>query len=69
MLSGCATSPAAKIPVGVSCVKEAPAHPETKDEEAIRAMDDYAATITVWAERLTLKAYAEKADAIIQACK
>jgi len=55
--------------VSVSCVKEAPEKPQTQDEVAIFAMDEYAATITVWTERLTLKAYAEKAEAVIQACR
>lgn len=65
-LAGCATVPQS---VSVSCVKEAPEKPVTTDETAIRSMDDYAATITVWTERLLLKAYAEKADAVIQACR
>lgn len=70
MLVGCATAPTASIPVGVSCIKgEPPAKPATTDEAAILKMDDYAATFTAWAERLTLKAYAEKADAVIQACR
>jgi len=66
VMAGCATGPQA---VSVSCVKEAPEKPATQDEAAIRAMDDYAATLTTWTERLTLKAYAEKADAVIQACR
>ena len=66
-MSGCATTgPKA---VSVSCVKSAPDKPATQDEAAIMAMDDYAATLTTWTERLTLKAYAEKADAVIQACR
>ena len=69
LLTGCATAPTAKIPVAVSCVKEAPAKPATTDEAAILKMDDYAATLTTWTERLTLKAYAEKADAVIQVCR
>ena len=71
ILSGCATTaPTANIPVSVSCVKgEPPAKPATTDEAAIKAMDDFAATLTTWNERLTLKAYAEKADAVIQACR
>ena len=69
-LAGCATTaPTVKIPVAVSCVKEAPTKPDTTDESAIKEMDDFAATLTTWTERLTLKAYAEKADAVIQACR
>lgn len=67
-LVGCA-SLEAKIPVAVSCVKEAPAKPKTSSEAEIMAMSDYAATLTTWTERLLLKAYAEKADAVIEACR
>ena len=69
LLTGCATAPTARIPVAVSCVKEAPTKPATTDEADIKTMDDFAATLTVWTERLTLKAYAEKAEAVIQACR
>ncbi len=69
-LAGCAQAPTANIPVGVSCIKgDPPAKPATTDEAALLALDDYAATLTTWTERLTLKAYAEKADAVIQACR
>jgi len=69
LLSGCATDQTAKVPVSVSCVKEEIVKPATQDEKAILEMDDYAATLTVWTERLKLKAYAERAEAVIQACK
>lgn len=74
-LAGCATTGTVavpsetKVPVAVSCIKDAPVKPAASDEKAIMAMDDYAATLTTWTERLELKAYAEKADAAIQACK
>ena len=73
ILAGCQSSPSiptvTKVPVPVSCLKEAPpAKPETADEKALLAMTDYAATLTTWTERLTLKAYAEKADALLQSC-
>lgn len=68
LLTACAT-PTGNIPIPVSCVKDAPAKPATTDEAALKAMDDYAATITVWTERLTLKAYSEKAEAVITACR
>ncbi|MEY4429585.1 MAG: hypothetical protein RLZZ182_2274 [Pseudomonadota bacterium] len=69
MLVGCANTPTATIPVAVSCVKEVPVKPETRPEAEILALDDYAATMVAWTERLLLKAYSEKADAIIQACR
>ena len=69
LLTGCATAPTAKLPVAISCVKEAPQKPATTDEAAILKMDEYAATIVTWTERLTLKAAVEKYDAIVQACR
>jgi hypothetical protein len=71
MLSGCASLPAfLKIPVPVPCLKgDPPAKPVTMDEAAILKLDEYAATITVYYERLALKGYAEKAESVISACK
>ena len=43
--------------------------PQTATEGEIIAMSEYAATLTVWTERLMLKAYAAKAEAVIQACR
>lgn len=65
-LSGCATTPSA---VSVSCVREAPEKPQTTDEADILKMDEYQATIVTWTERLLLKAYSEKAEAIITVCR
>ena len=70
LLAGCAIAPTARIPVAVSCIKaEPPPKPQTTDETELLKFDEYAATLTTWTERLTLKAYAEKADALIQACR
>lgn len=69
LLAGCATDQTARLPVPVSCVKAAPEKPASHDEAAILAMSDYAATLTTWTERLQLKAYAEKAEAVINACR
>jgi hypothetical protein len=70
IVSGCATGPTATIPVPVSCLKsEPPAMPQTATEAEILAMNEYAATLTIFTERLELKAFAAKADAIIQACR
>ena len=69
ILAGCATQPTATVPVAVSCVKEAPAMPQTATEAEILAMSEYAATLTVWTERLLLKAYSLKAEAVISGCK
>lgn len=67
ILSGCATT--GPLPIAVSCVKEAPTKPQTTAEAEILRMDDHAATLTAWTERLLLKSYAEKAEAVINACR
>ena len=68
ILSGCATLDA-KVAIPVSCIKDAPAMPQTASEAEILAMDEFRATITIWSERLELRAYAAKASAVIEACK
>ena len=68
LFQGCATLDA-KVAIPVSCIKDAPAVPVTASEAEILAMSEYAGTLTTWTERLELKAYAAKADAIIQACR
>jgi hypothetical protein len=71
LLSGCtATLPeVVRVPVPVPCVKETPERPETRPEAEILAMPDYEATLTVWVERLALKAYSERAAALLEACR
>ena len=73
VLTGCSTAPKLPervlVPVPVACVKEAPAVPTLRSEAEILAMDDYAATIVTYGERLELRAYAEKASVLIAACK
>ena len=68
-LSGCATLDA-KVAVPVSCLAtEPPAMPQTATEAEILAMTDYAATLTVYTERLLLKAYGAKAEALLIGCR
>ena len=74
VLAGCATGPqvpaVVKVPVPVSCIQgEPPAKPDTLSEAEILVMDDYAATLTVWTERLLLKSYAVRAEAVILGCR
>ena len=68
-LSGCATLDA-KVAIPVSCIKsEPPAMPQTVSEAEILAMDDFSATLTVYTERLLLKAWGVKAESLLQACR
>lgn len=73
VLAGCSTAPKLPervlVPVPVACVKEAPAVPTTMDDAVILQMDDYAATMQVWIERLLLRSYTAKAEAVISACR
>ena len=74
LLAGCATGPqvpaVVKVPVPISCIQgEPPAKPETLSEAEILVMDEYAATLTVWTERLMLKSYALRAEAVILGCR
>src|SRR3990167_6857853 len=74
ILAGCATGPqvpaVVKVPVPISCIHgDPPAKPDTLSEAEILVMDDYAATLTVWTERMMLKSYAVRAEAIILGCK
>jgi len=72
-LTGCPSAPTVPdkvlVPVIRPCVTNPPQKPATTDEKALLAMDEYAATITTWTERLLLKGYAEKADAALQSCR
>ncbi len=72
--AGCtATLPeVVRVPVPVSCVKELPAKPETMTPSSLVALaqvDQYGATLQVFVDWLALKSYAEKADALLQACQ
>lgn len=72
--TGCTTDPAIPtvtlVPTQVSCINgEPPEKPQTVPEAELLAMSDYAATLTTYTERLLLKAWAEKAEALLQACR
>ena len=74
-IAGCSSAPRlperVEIPVPVACVKaeDVPVVPTLTDEASILAMDEYASTLVVWAERLELRAYAAKAEALLAACR
>ena len=73
LLAGCSSAPqvpsVVKVPVPVACVKDAPMKPLTMDESVLLKMDDYSATIQTWTERLLLKSYADRAEALLEACR
>ncbi len=59
-----------KVPVPVPCLQAdaMPAKPDTLSEVEILALDDYRATLTTWAQMLKLRAYAERASALLTGC-
>ena len=74
MLAGCSTAPKLPervlVPVATSCLSAPPPEvPTLRSEAEILAMDDYAATLVTWAERLELRAWAEKAEALLLGCR
>ena len=73
-LVGCQSAPKLPervlVPTPVSCLSAPPPEvPALTAESALLAMDEYAATLTVWAERLELRAGAAKAEALLLACR
>ena len=74
LIAGCASTGTqvpekVLVPVIKPCVTNTPEKPQTTDEKTLLGMDDYAVTLTTWTERLLLKVYAEKAEAVISACR
>lgn len=74
ILAGCATDPVIPtvtlVPTPVSCLSAPPPEkPQTVPETEILAMTDYSATLVTYTERLLLKAWAEKAEALLAGCK
>ena len=43
--------------------------PQTATEAELLAMSEYASTLTIWTERLELKAFALKAEALLTGCR
>ena len=74
LISACTSAPTVPervlVPTPVSCLSAPPpAVPETRTEAEILALSDYAATYVTYYERLALRAYAEKASALLSGCK
>ena len=72
--TGCSTAPKLPelvlVPTPVACLSAPPPEvPPLRSEAEILAMDDYAATLVTYAERLELRAWAEKAEALLLACR
>jgi hypothetical protein len=72
LLAGCASQPklpeVVKIPVPVPCIDQMPAVPELAQDDALLAMDDYRAVLTMWRDRLSAKVAYDELRAIAQVC-
>lgn len=72
-LSGCTSAPKLPervlVPVPTPCLSAPPpAVPPLRSEAELLALDDYAATLETWRERLELRSYAAKAEALLSGC-
>lgn len=72
LAAGCASQPklpeVVKIPVPVPCIDAIPAAPELSQDDAVLAMDDYRAVLTMWQDRLSARVAYEELRAIAQGC-
>lgn len=74
-LAGCASPlpEVVRVPVPVACIQGmVPEKPQTISHEAlleIARTDEYGATLQVFVDWLALKAYAERAAALIEGCR
>jgi hypothetical protein len=72
LLSGCAVQPklpeVVKVPVPVPCIDQIPAAPELAQDDAVLAMGDYEAVLTMWRDRLSARVAYDELRAIAEAC-
>ena len=71
-LTGCTAAPklpeVVRIPVPVPCIEQLPTAPELAQDDALLAMDDYHAVLTMWKDRLSARMGYEELRATAQAC-
>ena len=73
MLAGCATTQApqiVKVPVPQPCLTadQLPKPPDAKNDAELTKLDDFDLVITLAADRLEYRRYANEAQAVLQAC-
>ena len=72
ILAGCASDPKVpevlRVPVPVPCLEALPAAPELASDDAVLAMDDYRAVLTMWRDRLSAKVAYDELRAMASAC-
>lgn len=72
LLAGCATGPklpeVTLVPVPVPCLEALPAAPELAQDDALLAMDDYRAVLTMWRDRLSARVAYDELRAAATAC-
>lgn len=72
ILTGCSTWPkvpeVVRIPVPAPCIEALPAPPELATDDAVLAMDDYRAVLTMWRDRLSARVAYDELRAMASAC-
>ncbi len=73
IISGCASTPTpqiVKVPVPQPCITadQLPKPPDAKNDAELTKMDDFDFVITLAADRLEYRRYANEAQAVLQAC-
>ena len=72
ILAGCSTGPkvpeVVRIPIQVPCIEALPAAPDLAADDAVLAMDDYRAVLTMWRDRLSARVAYDELRAMASAC-
>jgi hypothetical protein len=57
-----------RVPIPTQCIDQLPAAPELAQDDALLAMDDYRAVLTMWRDRLTARVAYDELRAMASAC-
>jgi len=72
LLAGCSSQPKlpeiVRVPIPTPCIDQLPEEPDLAQDDALLAMDDYRAVLTMWRDRLSAKVAYDELRAIAQAC-
>ncbi len=74
LLAGCQTPVTidrpvrVEVPVAVACISSLPVRPATTDDQALKAMDDFTAVLTMRRDTLVLRAHVETLEALLGPC-
>ena len=57
-----------RVPIPVACLEALPAAPDLAADDAVLAMDDYRAVLTMWRDRLSARVAYDELRAMASAC-